>query len=98
MTHPKPLEANTSQTPESQESKALRAMESGHRPELVVVPAYGRDYHTREEAVADWLRGKDFQVQDPSSPFNGRYCSVRDPIDVIIRFDRRTKLTYCGGA
>ena len=39
---------------------------------LVVIPAYGRKYSTKEAAVQDWKDGKDFKIA------NGPYCSIRD--------------------
>lgn len=47
---------------------------------LVVIPAYGRDYKTEIEALTDWLNGKDFEVAGPSR-FRGKYCSIRDAKD-----------------
>lgn len=43
---------------------------------LSVIPAYGRDYKSKKELLADWNAGKDFTM----CPFNGRstYFSVRD--------------------
>lgn len=40
---------------------------------LYVVPAYGREYDTPEEAIADWKAEKDFKVAR-----GGPYCSIRD--------------------
>jgi hypothetical protein len=40
--------------------------------QLVVIPAYGRKYSTKEAAVQDWKDGKDFKIA------NGPYCSIRD--------------------
>lgn len=31
---------------------------------ITVVPAYGRDYKTRKEVLADWEADKDFLVQN----------------------------------
>jgi hypothetical protein len=39
---------------------------------LELIPAYGRVYLTKEDAVKDWMAGRDFKV------INGPYCSVRD--------------------
>ena len=39
---------------------------------VVVMPAYGRQYKTSQEAYAAWKSGKDFKI------VNGPYCSVRD--------------------
>lgn len=43
---------------------------------LNLIPAYGRVYNTKEEAVKDWMDGKDFKI------INGPYCSVRDSINL----------------
>lgn len=61
--------------------------------QLTVVPAYGRDYKTAADATEDWRAGKDFKIADVSSPYNGAYCSCRDPITPRIRFDRLRKVT-----
>ena len=39
---------------------------------LTIMPAYGRQYKTSEEAKADWNAGKDFKI------VNGPYLSIRD--------------------
>lgn len=39
---------------------------------LILIPAYGRQYQTKELALKDWYTSKDFKV------VNGSYCSVRD--------------------
>ena len=39
---------------------------------LLIVPAYGRQYTDEEEALEDWIKGRDFKIP------NGRYLSVRD--------------------
>jgi hypothetical protein len=31
---------------------------------LSAVPAYGRDYKSKKEVLADWNAGKDFLIQD----------------------------------
>lgn len=45
---------------------------------ITLVPAYNRDYRSQKEVRADWDAGKDFMIQDISSPFDGRYISIRD--------------------
>lgn len=65
---------------------------------LTVVPAYGRDYKSAKAVKADWDAGKDFQIQDMSSPDNGRYVSNRDlegtNIDTVkVRYKRLTQVT-----
>lgn len=39
---------------------------------IVLLPAYGRQYKTLDEAEADWIDGKDFRI------LSGPYCSIRD--------------------
>ncbi len=38
----------------------------------MIMPAYGRQYKTSQEAKADWEAGKDFKI------VNGPYLSIRD--------------------
>ena len=60
---------------------------------MTLLPAYGRDYKSRAEAVADWLADKDFE--DASWDATGRFVNrpqVDDGTDVIIRFKRATQL------
>ena len=45
---------------------------------LTLVPAYGRDYKSGKEVKADWEAGKDFQINDMSSPDDGRYINKAD--------------------
>lgn len=67
---------------------------------LTIVPAYGRDYTTPRAARFDWSRGKDFQIMDISSRYDGAYCSlrnrkalVRDGYEALrIRFARREEV------
>ena len=53
-----------------------------------VIPAYGRDYKTPEDAQRDWDAGKDFVTQSIDIGFD-QYCSKRDFTGkVTIRFDK----------
>jgi hypothetical protein len=45
---------------------------------LTLVPAYGRDYKSKKAVQADWDAGKDFLIQDISSPHDGRYINKED--------------------
>lgn len=45
---------------------------------ITLVPAYGRDYTSKKAALADFNAGKDFQIADMSSPWDGKYASIRD--------------------
>jgi hypothetical protein len=59
---------------------------------LTVVPAYGRDYQTQAEALADWDAGKDFLIRTlPTDPDDGRYISNREVtpnLSITIRFNK----------
>lgn len=63
---------------------------------LQVVPAYGRDYKSRKEILADWNAGKDFQA---SSIFDGhRLINKPDAIEagytgLIVRYGKLRKVT-----
>jgi hypothetical protein len=54
-----------------QQGITMTALDQIAKP-LVVMPAYGRTYKSREEVIEAWKSGKDFKV------VNGPYCSVRD--------------------
>lgn len=45
---------------------------------ITVVPAYGRDYKSKAQVLADWDAGKDFLIQDMSSPWDGKYINKED--------------------
>ena len=49
----------------------MNALDQISKP-LVVMPAYGRQYNSRDEVVRAWKSGSDFKV------VGGPYCSVRD--------------------
>lgn len=44
----------------------------------ILTPAYGRRYSSQTSLIKDWLEGKDFIFNDISSPYDGKYCSIRD--------------------
>lgn len=44
----------------------------------VLTAAYGRRYTSAAEVLEAYLSGKDFIMHDPSSQWDGRYCSKRD--------------------
>lgn len=46
--------------------------------ELTLVPSYGHDYKTEEEAIAAWNSGKDFKIVTVVSPDYDRYTSIQD--------------------
>jgi hypothetical protein len=59
---------------------------------LSAVPAYGRDYKTKKEVLADWEAGKDFIIQDM---FRSGYVNKNDApkgATVNIRYKRLTQV------
>lgn len=64
--------------------------------ELTVIPAYGRDYDTAEEAFADWMNDKDFYICTPGHPSYinksdaEKYGVVNNT--VRIRFNNKTEI------
>jgi hypothetical protein len=42
---------------------------------ITVVPAYGRDYRSKEEVSRAWEAGNDFQIRDMSSRWDGSYIN-----------------------
>lgn len=60
----------------------------------VLTPAYGRDYTRGKECIADFLAGRDFQMNDIR--YGSAYCSVRDfsaGVKVNLRYARNSKVT-----
>jgi hypothetical protein len=45
---------------------------------ITVTPAYGRDYRSKAQAIADWEAGKDFILQDVMSPWDGKPINKED--------------------
>lgn len=63
---------------------------------MVLTPAYGRDYLTKDQAIQDFLNGKDFIFHDLTSPYDGKYCSIRDfqvGQAIAIRYGQYRKIT-----
>lgn len=61
---------------------------------VTVVPAYGRDYKSKAEALRDWNEGKDFMIASVG-PDDGRYVSKVDaPPEwrINIRYCKLTKI------
>lgn len=50
----------------------------GDLTNVVLTPAYGRDYKSRKAIIEDLNAGKDFTA---NSPNGAGYCSVRDLAD-----------------
>jgi hypothetical protein len=42
---------------------------------ITLVPAYGRDYKSKTQVLADWNGDKDFVIQNMFHPDDGRYCN-----------------------
>ena len=62
---------------------------------ITVSGAYGRDYKSAKDALADWRAGKDFVIRTFGSD-EGRYCSNADfangPDHVQIRYAADRKI------
>jgi hypothetical protein len=64
--------------------------------QLTLLPAYGRDYKSKEALVKDWEAGKDFKIATANHKNHGAYTSIRDLKDfpgkqVKIRYNRKTE-------
>ena len=63
---------------------------------LTVVPAMGRDYTNQKAVEADWEAGKDFRINDISSPHDGAYINIEDAsragVNVRVRYKKLTKV------
>lgn len=59
---------------------------------ITVVPAYGRDYKSKKAVLQDWQAGKDFIIQDMSSPYDGKKINIQDAqaggVDVMVRYNK----------
>ena len=59
---------------------------------LSAVPAYGRDYKSKKEVLADWNAGKDFLIQDMQ---HSGYVNKNDApkgATINIRYKRMTQV------
>ena len=43
-----------------------------------LTPMYGRDYKSKTDVENDFRAGKDFKLNDPTSRWDGKPCSIRD--------------------
>lgn len=57
---------------------------------ITVMPAYGRDYKNKAEALADWDADKDFIETSSRSATNKSYCEANG-LKVIIRYGKLMK-------
>lgn len=61
---------------------------------LTVVPAYGRDYKSAKAVREDYAAGKDFQICDGWSPYDGAYVNNGDHpagVTLTVRFAKLAK-------
>ena len=58
---------------------------------MTLTPAYGRDYTSAAKAIEDYLAGRDFILNDITSPWDGKPCSCRDfpNQEVKLRYNRQ---------
>ena len=61
--------------------------------ELILTPAYGRDYNSKDAVLKDYNDGKDFMMQP-----QGCYCSNRDfygsVLPIKFRYAKLRKVFY----
>lgn len=58
---------------------------------MTLTPAYGRDYKSKADALAAFRGGKDFIINDVTSPWDGKPCSISD-----LSEGERVKIRYKG--
>ena len=56
-----------------------------------LIPAYGRDYQTEAEVLADWEAGKDFIIHTIGHAFDGAAINKEDAESVGGAFNIRYK-------
>lgn len=64
---------------------------------MTLTPAYGRDYRSQKQVLADWNSDKDFIINDLSDPYDGKPCNKTDlkragKTFVQIRYNNLTKV------
>jgi len=62
---------------------------------LEVVPAYGRDYKSQKEVLADWENNLDFQIVSVQE--YGRYINKQDAdrepdLNILVRYAKLAKV------
>ena len=68
---------------------------------IVVSPAYGRDYKSKKDVIQAWNEGKDFIIESQLHTGGGTYISKDDlqPGEKVeLRYNRMTRLTFSEGA
>lgn len=59
---------------------------------ITVTPAYGRDYKSSRDALADWHAGKDFEIQDYQySGYVNKNCVPPEWV-ITIRYKNRSRV------
>ena len=53
---------------------------------LTLIPAYGRDYKSKKEVLADWNAGKDFRIATASGYINKEDATKGSLREVNIRY------------
>ena len=61
---------------------------------MTLIPAYGRDYKSKKEVLADFDADKDFVIVDLFSVNDGRYVNKSQlaGFSVMIRYNKLTKV------
>ena len=61
---------------------------------VTVMPAYGRDYKNKKDALADWNAGKDFYAQGVEhSGYVSKVEAEALGLTIMIRYNRLTRIT-----
>ncbi len=65
---------------------------------ITLIPNRGRDYPSADRVLEHLKEGRDFIVQDVSSPWNGKPCNLPDlkrqgVMHARVRYDRLRKVT-----
>lgn len=60
------------------------------------IPAYGRDYKSKAEVLADWKANRDFLVVDlRQSGYINREQAVKEGLTVNVRYAKQRKVCVC---
>lgn len=66
------------------------------KPLTALTPAYGRDYHNATAAKGDFLDGRDFILNDITSPWDRKPCNIEafeSGVSVVIYYSKKQKST-----